>query len=330
MLDYRTASEKPRRARPHERPRVIWLVFLAGVILVLAAQVLNPDLWKGLARLSAGADADGLGQTDWPPARRPFGLAQGDAAPGGEDGAAASPKESELRAVSGLTPEQVELVKDNRPFRQAESGVWLQLLQVLHETDVAELERQSLGLARRDELVRQSSAYRGELVTLRGTLRRAVRVAAPSNPWGQEHYYQTWLQPADDPSSPVVVYCLGLPEGFPLGMDISEKVQLTGFHFKLSAYKGAKSLHTAPTLAARTVQWVPKPPIAEESEPPSLSQFALIVVGVLVLGVGTAVILYTRARSNRRRATAGPVDFAAVEEAEGGGQGPPGDSDTSP
>ena len=58
------------------------------------------------------------------------------------------------------------------------------------------------------QLYKQSADYRGKMVTVKGTVRLAYRVAAPANYLGVKEYCVYWLYPAGGPDSPLIVYAL--------------------------------------------------------------------------------------------------------------------------
>lgn len=321
MLDFRTTAQGRPVAPGRGYARWMWLVFLGAVVVVLALQ---PGTWQSASRLLRGqGPGPAHGDPHGPAIDNRLDLAGGD----GQAGEAAaqpgpaphSEKPGPRQSIGGLTKEQLDSIQDDSPPRRAEEAAWLRLLQVLHDTEEEAIRRATSGPATYAELFRQSGAYRGRLVTVRGELRRAHRIAAPPNPWGQEHYFQTWLRPADDPSSPLQVYCLALPEGFPLGMAISEEVEITGFYFKRSAYKARDTLRTAPTLVAKTVQWFPSTG-AEEHEPPGPGGTLVMVAGVFVLAVAAAVLMVRRAGRRPRFEVARTVDLSGLSREDG----PPG------
>jgi len=210
-----------------------------------------------------------------------------------------------------LAREELAAIRDDTYFRNEEAKAWFALLDMLRQTDDGELERRSLGRVAYVQLFRQPNTYRGELVTVVGTVRRAHRLSAPRNDVGIERYYQLWLQPADNPSSPMVIYCLGLPEGFPTGMELAEDVRITGFFFKRWAYRAADTLRTAPTLLAKTVAWSPAAPspAAEPADPASLPW---IVATALLLSGLVAGYVYYRTRPAPRGQSEPPPEFDRI------------------
>ncbi len=192
----------------------------------------------------------------------------------------------------GVEPKYLAEVRDDTPFRYAERHAWFNLLDVLNRTKQSELRGAAIGQATFAQLFQQPDDYRGELVTIRGVVRRAHRLSTPENDVGIETFYQLWISPDDHRSSPIVVYCLKLPSGFPLGMDLREDAQITGFFFKRWAYKAADMVRTAPVLAAKTLAW--QQPV-ESSKPPSTDPITLgAIVGVSALASGIALFFVLR------------------------------------
>ena len=209
MLNFQRGSGAPNYLSRSYQWRLLLLVAMLGLVLFLVNEARKPENYAWLWAVGQQGDA-----TDESPS------APGESRlPGGE-------------YFPGVEPEQLAAVRDDYPFLAGDTPAWFGLLTILRDTDEAALAAASGGPATYVQLLRQPSAYRGRLVTLRGTMRRVVAVPAPENDDGFEHYYQTWLTPQDDPSSLIVVYCLNLPQGFPTGAELEEPVSLVGFFFK--------------------------------------------------------------------------------------------------
>ena len=194
-------------------------------------------------------------------------------------------------------------------FRDEENAAWFNLLGVWKHSDEAELRRASIGRISWLQLNEQSNEYRGELVTVLGTIRRAHRLEAVKNDLGIDGYYQVWLQPDDNPKRPIVVYCLELPQGFPSGMELAERARVSGFYFKRWLYKGQKDLETAPVLLAKTVAWKEKPPVANNM-PAGLDSIYFLIAAAAVLSLlAIGYILYcTRGRPRKKEETPSDLD----------------------
>lgn len=316
MLDFRSKTKSKKPYGP-ELSRWLWLLFLLALVLIVAEQAMHPETWRFLVR-SLFRDA---GRQEGPIDNRLIPKQKED--PSGailvtkvEEGPPERREESSSAGLGQkpiLSDAQLETVQDDSPLRRAEMEAWRRLLQVLHETEESELRKRSEGLVSYGQLFQQSKAYRGRLVTLRGQLRRALRAGMPRNSWGQEHYYQTWLQPADQPANPVQIYCLQLPEGFPLGMEIDETVEVTAFYFKRAVYQAQDGLRTTPTLAAKTVRWLPRQSLVPNQEPLTGIPLVLLVAVVGLLGIATAVVMYYRVRPKQRFEVPRAVDFHGLD-----------------
>ena len=215
------------------------------------------------------------------------------------------------RYFRGVKPECLSAVVDDTTFRYDERDAWFNLLDVLKKTDEATLRKASTGRVTFAQLFNQSRDYRGQLVTLVGTIRRAHRLTAPRNDFGIETYYQTWLQSDDNRESPMVVYCLNLPKGFPTGMNVAEDVEITGFYFKRWAYKAQDSPRTVPALLTRTVEWRPRTPVAQTA--PMDTFTILSVVGTALLASLVIVVFaYVRTRPSRLSRSERPPDISIL------------------
>src|SRR5262249_20572092 len=138
------------------------------------------------------------------------------------------------------------------------------LLGKLQKRAPDELRLESSGPISYAQLFKQSSTYRGKLVTVRGTAADVYWVEAPENAYGIKRYWVYWLHP-EGANSPILVYSLDKPEGFPF-IDISEAgrkkmpsledVEFTGFFFKRYAYQGQGGIYTAPMILAREPVWL--------------------------------------------------------------------------
>lgn len=198
----------------------------------------------------------------------------------------------------GVNPEYLAAVRDDTFFRAAEHDAWFHLLELLGEVEPGELAAASKGRVSFVQLFQQSNDYRGHVVRLRGIVRRAFPLQPPSNEYGIEQYYQLWFFPDDNPSSPVVLFCLELPDEFPTGMTLVERAEVVGFYFKRLAYEAADTLRTAPTVLARGVRWEPAP-AADPVGPPDPGSPWGVFGAALVFSAALATYVYWRTRSGR-------------------------------
>ena len=94
---------------------------------------------------------------------------------------------------------------------------------------------------------------------MKGSVRLAYRVPAASNYVGIKEYCVYWLYPAGGPDSPLIVYAIETPTGFPpipirsaanAGRRLREDVEVTGVFFKRAAHVEIGGTFTSPLLIA--------------------------------------------------------------------------------
>lgn len=204
---------------------------------------------------------------------------------------------------------ELRAIQDNTPFRASEREIWFRLLGKLQQRSADELQRGSVGPIGYAQLFKQPAAYRGKLVTIRGTANDVYWVEAPPNAYGIERYWVYWLRPAGGPNSPIIVYSLHKPKGFPF-VDIAdsgrgkmpslEDVEFTAILFKRYAYQGQGGVFTAPMLLAREPQWLQS---AFSSQPnlPSPLTFLAVASGLALLAAGLALWVYYQYPPGRTR-----------------------------
>lgn len=197
-------------------------------------------------------------------------------------------------------------IKDDTVHRPAEMDAWYRLLDLLNTTSQAELNQQPAIKVSFQQLFKESDDYRGKLVRIRGRIMQAKPIKASKNVYGIEQQYMLWVQPEGAPDSPVMVYALGLPEGFP-SLDnpqlaggytkLREDVEITGYFFKRWAYLGHGGTYTAPLLLAKVPHWFPSPDVTRGDELPSQSTFLLWVAGSALFAIAVAGLAYARTRA---------------------------------
>jgi hypothetical protein len=203
---------------------------------------------------------------------------------------------------------ELKAIQDNTPWRTSEREIWFRLLGKLQKRTAEELRRESNGPISYAQLFKQSATYRGKLVTVRGTAADVYWVEAPENAYGIKRYWVYWLRP-DGANSPILVYSLHKPEGFPF-IDIAdagqkkmptlEDVEFTGFYFKRYAYQGQGGIFTAPMLLAREPRWLASP-LNSRMDVPSPVTFLAVASGLAVLATALAVWVYYQYRPGRTR-----------------------------
>ena len=175
--------------------------------------------------------------------------------------------------------------------------------------------------------------HRGAPVRIRGTARRAIRIAI-DDPFrrsqvGADHYWEVYVF-VRTPTAvqvngrlqdtyPMVCCFRELPRGMPTGERIAEEVDVSGFAFKrylypLSVTAEAGLQQVSPLIISRSPRWIP------ETEPTVTRQFdrvigsVLIVVTLLLIAAGWAASRRPRRVTPQSGQIAPPLDAEAASE----------------
>jgi hypothetical protein len=148
-------------------------------------------------------------------------------------------------------------------LRPAERECWLWLEDRLRTTDPISLRSDSIADVGYRRLHEQPHEYRGKIVTIRGTAKWAYRSAADKNGGEVTKRFVLWIMPEGGPPSPIVVFTLGVPPGFPTitasagerMTRLSEEISVTGLFVKRGAYQAQDGARTAPVIIAGNVDW---------------------------------------------------------------------------
>lgn len=244
---------------------------------------------------------------------------------------AASQSKSELspehrhtlaRVQESLDRVTLAKVRDFSVFRSDERHAWFRLFEELNNMPWNEAQKRSIGRVGFIQLFEQPKQYRGKLVTVRGTAELAYRVRAPKNWYGIEHYYVFWIAPAGGPNSPIAIYSLDIPPGFPPIKDkdldrattpLNTEVEFTGYFFKCWAYRAQDGMRLAPLILAQSPRWTPPPKLTEHNplEPWTLAMYLL---GAAAFGATIALFAYWQGRGRPAKArayTSSAAEFAA-------------------
>jgi len=316
MLDFRGSSAAAAEAARQRTRTVLLLVLCCGVVLI-AVQLLRS------AALLQWLEAGGgwLGQRGGmsidnrldPPENKEDALPMV-VAPGTKTPQADEQQSDDTEGYfPGVKPGYLQHVRDDAIFRPEETNAWFNLLSVLRNSKQQDLEAAVFARPTYAQLFRQSEQYRGKIVQVKGVMRRAHYVRAVANDAGIQGYYLTWLFPYDNPHSPMVLYVLELPQGFPTGMTIAEEVEATGFFFKRLAYAAQDRPRTAPAVLARNIVWHQRP-VLSPAEPPGTATWLLAIGGALLVSAGFVAVVVLRTRRSAPPGSLEKVDFSALEK----------------
>jgi hypothetical protein len=263
MLDFRPKSSRTTNyfARGEQR-KLLLLVLSAGLVIFLVEEAAHPQRWLWMWQAA--------GQQAAPPAagnaarrakvEQPAALRRKTKHVDEFIAEAAAPEALPVEKTffPGVQPELLAHVRDDTVFRAAESDAFYHLLKVLDQTSEKALEDASLGPVSFTQLFTQPKEYRGDLVTVSGTVRRVLEKHVPKNKYGVQQYSQVVIEP-DDREYPMIINCLDLPEGFPRGEKLHEPATITGFFYKRWAgMSQGKEIMTYPMLFSKTLRWQPQ------------------------------------------------------------------------
>jgi len=181
-----------------------------------------------------------------------------------------------------------------------------------------------------DPQVRWLETHRGSPLRIRGTARRAIRIAI-DDPYrqqqlGTDHYWElyvfvstpTAVQINDrlQENYPLVCCVLELPAGMPTGERITEDVEVAGFAFKryrypLAANAADEAPQESPLIIGRTLRWLPETEPAAARQLESIFGGLLVVVVLLLLAAGWASSRRPRPAQEARVQIAAPADADA-------------------
>ncbi len=216
----------------------------------------------------------------------------------------------------------LESIRDNTVFRGAEKDAWFRMLEQLDRREPSDLQRASTGYVGFLQLYKQPEAYRGKLVTIKGSVRMGYYRTAPDNLYGIPGYYVFWVKPVGS-KSPIVVYSLEIPSGFPdvakLERDgerprLDEDVEFTGFFFKRWAYRAQDDTRLAPLVLAKTPRWE-RPPGAAADRPPSAWFWFAVFGGAAGFGFGLAAVFFWLTRRSPVSEMPARLDFLEPTDA---------------
>ncbi len=129
------------------------------------------------------------------------------------------------------------------------------------------------------DVLEHPQGFRGQLVSMRGCLRRLVKYDPGQNRQGFRHVYEAWVYPDDSQGNPVVVVFTKKPNGLPMGADLSEDVQFTGYFLKNYGYEAQDVPRRAPLFLAGGVDWLEMPELVAS-------------VATTPLGYGSTAVLF--------------------------------------
>ncbi len=287
-----------------EQYRLLMLVSTLMLVLVMMNEARKPRNWRWMWR---GQDATAQSSpVDSPIDTRMPDVAKPDL-PG--DGFRLLPTRSEsvetkfghsdTDYLPGISRELLAPIEDDTIsiVRPGEGDAWLAMWRILQQrsqSELRKLSRQRIGF---NQFFRQTNVYRGQLVTIGGTIRGLEELTVRPNELNVSRYYRWTVKPQGGSNSPILVYSLEKPDHFPIGNDLREAAEFTGFCYKRLAYLAGDGTRVAPVLLAKTATWQAPLPGDQPRGQPSPVRIVGFVLVVAVFAIAIAVVVY---RSSRR------------------------------
>lgn len=240
--------ERPRFTTT-DRMRIFSGLFMLVIIILLMKQLADPGMWRW------------AGRSDELPTRT-----VGEPSPDDAIKAAvpAKPAESEKQAPKKPEPadtipppvmpadptigtdldpdeqdavqEEFQAVNDRALYmEESEKFAYARLFHWTEKQTAADLEKRAKREVRLSDFLQMPGKYRGQLFTMEVDVHRILELDRTPQ-LGKGKYYELWGSPAGSAPWFVVAIAPELPEGMPIGADVSAKIRLTGYFFKLQGF----------------------------------------------------------------------------------------------
>ena len=236
--------------------------------------------------------------------------------PGSDSSESDTTDEHELK----LAPELIEQIRDNAVgIRESERELYYYLLAKTRDVPATALEKAARPSIAFAVLMNESKDLLGEIVTVKGELRRLAAIPAGKNEFGIETIWEGWLFNADSGLNPYCIRMTSIPEGIPTGQELGSGivVKVTGYFLKRYGYPAQQDrLHVAPLVLAKNVRWFQK---RASTVPDDLGIVPYVLGCASIMGVTISILLFRFRSSDRefekkhlRRLTAAPEGAIAA------------------
>lgn len=218
------------------------------------------------------------------------------------------------RKASDLPIDLLKEVRDDT-FQLMEIRSWNAVWNRIASTPADELKRNSWGNVAYAQLMHQPEIYRGRIVSVQGTARRARKIVSPTGNLNFPDYWELWIDPTWGPAAPIVVCCAELPSDFPTGDTIRCPIRCEGYFYKRWAYKAQDGVRTAPVLLAKTLHTSMPKPVATPPAPVRVTSGPWLFLASItcLLGVGSAYLAFGKRSGSRTRVSFRPANSIASQ-----------------
>ena len=298
-------SRRPPYNPVRDRRRITAAILSLAVVLIAISEARKPENWRWLAP----------GPTEAKHNPSPASGTAPDVLAPDEVRIVSSPDDRESRAALRerhqpaqaslrIPAEYLAAVEETRVgVRATERPAYFAML----STARAARPRDLAAAARRDlpflSLMNDSAEHRGEVIWIEGELRRVEPLEAGPNEDGFGQLYEGWLFTDEaGRTNPYRIVVSELPEGFPQGTEVRERVRLPAYFFKRYIYATAHGQHAAPMLiGSRWTRVVGRGHTTSGPASPSWWPWALALISAGWIGLQFA--RYRLSRPSRRPPT---------------------------
>lgn len=159
-------------------------------------------------------------------------------------------------------------------------------------------------------LIQQPEIYLNQRVLLRGSVARAIRRTAKTNPFGIDEYWELWLRPTDASERPWILFTASVPPNVAAippdqTVDAGPSVWAEGMYLKRVAYRSATGRELAPAIIG--VLQMPEgsnPVQAGTPVAPTERREVWWLVGAVLAGLSVAALLFIPSYRSARRSAA--------------------------
>jgi hypothetical protein len=153
--------------------------------------------------------------------------------------------------------------------------------------------------------VGKPEVYLGKPVSLRGHVRRVLKMPAGENAYGIEELYEVWLFTSDGQQHPVVLVTTSIPAGLLEEVGrlkaanrpvVVNGVSGSGYFFKMYGYPAGDAYRFAPLVLAGRLEWSPPPTGGLDWTLP-----AVLAVGLVVFGLPIGWFVWKNRREDWQR-----------------------------
>lgn len=167
------------------------------------------------------------------------------------------------------------------------------------------------------DLLKHPQQYRGELLSLRGHIRRLEEMPLTDGEREMGTAYQAYLFTEDSRTHPYILVCRHVPQEMPRGGGLIEEVSITGYFFKIYAYDAQDAARVAPLVLAQRLEWLPRQATQPLIDPLIGALAVTFVLLILFVGIWRISSRDRRAMQASRQKLAGqtgPIQFDLADE----------------